>query len=371
MKFYSYNHFLNNQGLGYIPIFLLTLLFFLMPYKEALLISWLVTLFFVGVSQLFSGRMIYHFLLNVSVIIMLVYSSLLLFIPRQNLFLEYSPLILEIIVVSVFIFVNLFQNVIERRVVGKTAGVMLVPVKNTLYEFFLVVRILQNALTLHLAFVFFTSLFPSKSLETISSGLLYKGTLLLIPLLVILYEHFRLYVLSWKLKQEKWLPVVNSKGNVVGIVAEMEKEKLSPEYRIPVVRTILMYDNQLLLGPVQGTPYVDTPLDVFVTYGSSAVKAQINSLHQIGLKYAKKSRFLMTYLYDHEKYKTVNSLYIHYIANEKIFKKITVEGAKLWTQKQIEENIGKNYFSKCFEREYELFSNTIFLPEIASILGQN
>ena len=364
MRFQSYNNFLNNQGLGYIPIFLLTLLSFLMPYKEALFISWFATLFFVGVTQFLSERIICRCLLNVSIVIMLLYSLLLLLIPQQKLFLEYSTLILELITIAVLIFVNLFRNIIKKQIIRRTDKSMLVPIKNTLYELFLVIQIFQNTLTLHLSCVLFVSLLPSKNLDEIISGLYYKGTLLLIPLLVILYEYLRLYLLNWNLKQEKWLPIINPKGNIVGIVAEKEKEGLSPEYRIPVVRTVLMYENQLLLAPIQGTPYIDTPIDAFVTYGSSAIKVQADALHQIGLKYAKKSRFLISYLYDYEKYKTVNSLYIYYIANEKIFKKIKIEGAKLWTQKQIEENIGKNCFSKCFEWEYGLFNNTIFLPEI-------
>ncbi|MDD6209710.1 MAG: hypothetical protein PUB21_03790 [Bacteroidales bacterium] len=371
MKFYSYNHFLNNQGLGYLPVLLLTLLFFWLPYKEALLISWLSVLCMVGIFQFFSGRMIYQFFLTVSVIILLAYSSLLLLLPQQNILFEYSPLLLEMLSVLILVLVSLFRNVIERKVVSRTAGVMLVPVKNTLYEFFLVAQILQNFLTLHLFCLFFASLLPSESIEAIVSGPLYKVTLVGIPFLAILYEHFRLTVLSWQLKKEKWLPIVDSKGNVVGIVAETEKDEIASEYRLPMVRTILMYDNQILLVPTEGKAGVDTPLSVYVTYGSSIAKTQMNSLHEIGLKFAKKSRFLMTYLYDQDRERTVNSLYIHYITNEKIFKKISIPGAKLWSQKQIEENLGKNYFTKCFEKEYELFSNTIFLPEISSILQQD
>ena len=44
-------------------------------------------------------------------------------------------------------------------------------------------------------------------------------------------------------------------------------------------------------------------------------------------------------------------------------KKLNLEGGKLWSATQIEDNIGTGIFSECFELEFEYLKNTLLLAQ--------
>ena len=46
------------------------------------------------------------------------------------------------------------------------------------------------------------------------------------------------------------------------------------------------------------------------------------------------------------------------------FAEVKQPGGKLWTAKQIKENIGKHVFSGYFEQEYPYLQNTVMLADI-------
>ena len=51
------------------------------------------------------------------------------------------------------------------------------------------------------------------------------------------------------------------------------------------------------------------------------------------------------------------------IRNEEQLNLIKEDGGKLWTPKQIEQNIGTGLFSELFEKEFPYLQNTILLAE--------
>ena len=56
------------------------------------------------------------------------------------------------------------------------------------------------------------------------------------------------------------------------------------------------------------------------------------------------------------------------IRSEKMMNIVKREGGKLWTGKQIEENMGKGLFSEYFEQEFNYLQNTVLLAENYSLL---
>ena len=54
-------------------------------------------------------------------------------------------------------------------------------------------------------------------------------------------------------------------------------------------------------------------------------------------------------------------LYVSNIASESDFNKLHLEGGKLWTINQIDDNVGKDIFSECFELEFEYLKNTVLM----------
>jgi hypothetical protein len=72
-------------------------------------------------------------------------------------------------------------------------------------------------------------------------------------------------------------------------------------------------------------------------------------------------RFLLKYVFENENTKRLIFLYVSDIEEEELFNGMHLEGGKLWTETQIEDNIGNNLFSECFELEYEYLKNTILM----------
>jgi hypothetical protein len=49
------------------------------------------------------------------------------------------------------------------------------------------------------------------------------------------------------------------------------------------------------------------------------------------------------------------------IETEDMFNSLQLQDGKLWTEAQIEDNLGNNLFCECFEMEYEYLKNTVLL----------
>ena len=66
-------------------------------------------------------------------------------------------------------------------------------------------------------------------------------------------------------------------------------------------------------------------------------------------------------MFENEDTKRLVFLYVSDIEDEELFDSLRLEGGKLWTEAQIEDNLGTMLFSECFEMEYEYLKNTILL----------
>ena len=57
-------------------------------------------------------------------------------------------------------------------------------------------------------------------------------------------------------------------------------------------------------------------------------------------------------------------MYVSLISTEEAFDALNLKGGKLWTTNQIEDNIGNNLFSECFELEFEYLKNTVLMFDL-------
>ena len=72
-------------------------------------------------------------------------------------------------------------------------------------------------------------------------------------------------------------------------------------------------------------------------------------------------RFLLKYTFENETTKRLIFLYASDIQDEETFNSLRLKDGKLWTVTQIEDNMGTELFSECFELEFEYLKNTILL----------
>jgi len=72
-------------------------------------------------------------------------------------------------------------------------------------------------------------------------------------------------------------------------------------------------------------------------------------------------RFLLKYEFENKDVKRLILLYVSEIEDEALFNSLNLSDGKLWTPSQIDDNMGTDTFSECFELEYEYLKNMVLV----------
>ena len=73
--------------------------------------------------------------------------------------------------------------------------------------------------------------------------------------------------------------------------------------------------------------------------------------------------FNLKYHYENHQTNRLVYLFLLDVEDDSALCDSNFRGAKLWTLSQIEQNLGMNYFSECFEYEYEHLKGIIYTRE--------
>ena len=76
-----------------------------------------------------------------------------------------------------------------------------------------------------------------------------------------------------------------------------------------------------------------------------------------------KPEFNIVYHFENEVTNRLIYLFIIDLEDDSVLCTPRFKNSKLWNFKQIEENLGKGFFSCCFEDEYEHLKNVIYIRE--------
>jgi hypothetical protein len=269
--------------------------------------------------------------------------------------------IVEIIFVLMLIAARLSRSRIVVRMSKKRNELM----KSYLKESFRVAFQTQYALFVHLLLVLAIFLFGgTESAWGYSIRLLLVSQIMLV--VIMLMEGGRLYILEKKLHKEEWLPVVTESGDVTGRVAKSITRDMKNKFMHPVVRVALIYKGKIYLkerdqSRLLNPGLLDYPFEKYMQYNHEIDE----SVHDtIGKECGNKLiplRFLLKYTFENETTKRLVFLYVSDIDNEELFNSLHLRGGKLWTESQIEDNMGSNIFSECFELEFEYLKNTVLM----------
>ncbi len=238
--------------------------------------------------------------------------------------------------------------------------------RNYLEETMRVVFQTQYGLLIHLLLVMGVLLLGAPG----SSGGLHQPWILItaqaVLLVVILLESGRLHLLTRKLYKEEWLPVVTESGEVTGKVAKSITKDLKNRFMHPVVRVALIYRGKIYLREREASRLLnpgllDYPFEKYMQYEHDIDDSVHNSIsRECGNKQIP-LRFLLKYTFENDVTKRLIFLYVADIKDEELFNSLHLSGGKLWTEAQIEDNMGTGLFSECFELEFEYLKNTVLL----------
>lgn len=361
---------LNNQAVGLLPLLLLMFLnnFYTYIFSFTMAVVFCLASF-VAFWGLFRGRK-YQFMLLPTAITLILYSLFLLLRLEPVLYLH-SPLITEWLLVAVLSILGFSRRFVIMKVrKSKHSAMKRVGLRTALNEFFFVAQIAQNIYTLHLFILLFYSILPDYYQNIRVERLLYREAALFIGLGIMIYEQVRLSMMKRGLEEEKWLPVLDKTGKVIGRIAYSVSLGLQARhYCHPIVRVALVYNGMFYLTKRSSDSPVSPDMLDFPFCGHVLFKQTLEQAVRglVGHSLAKgmpKPRFLLRYAFENERVNQSVSLYVLTLHKEDAFVKCVkqLEG-KLWTTRQIEENLQHNLFSEYFEKEYSYLQRTVLLAE--------
>lgn len=166
-----------------------------------------------------------------------------------------------------------------------------------------------------------------------------------------------------------FVPVVNKKGDVIGKAIASEAINKKNDYINPVVRVAVASHGMLFLLPrPQCSTFekgkTDLLMEGYLFFGETLEQgvqrilkqtlpaAPLNNLH-----------FNLKYHFENEMTNRLIYLFTLDLDDDSILCNKSFKGGKLWTFQQIEHNLDRNFFSHCFEYEYEHLKSIICTRE--------
>ena len=358
-----------NQAFGLLPLLLFVVLDNFFSYKLSFIISVVFCVVSLVLYQILKKDMIYQFFLLPSAFTFVLYSIFLCLKLEPMLYL-YTPIITEIlliVVLSIFEFIR--KPLLKAIKNSDQPSARKTYERTTLNEFYFVVHLVQNFYTLHIFVVVVYSILPPE-FQTIRLERFFMNELgVIIGLFLIVYEQIRLMMMNGRLNKEMWLPVLNDKGKVIGCIARSVSRSVAKKYCHPIVRVAVVYQGMMFLVKRSETAFVssdrlDYPFSNYVLFRRSLKRTVAETVNSIlGKNNPDEPRFLLRYMFENEKVKHLVNLYVIRIHSEESMQRLKVRNGKLWTQKQIEDNLDSGIFSEYFEQEFGYLQNTVLLAE--------
>lgn len=185
----------------------------------------------------------------------------------------------------------------------------------------------------------------------------------------ILFNQFGIAYFNNMMSQVAFVPIVNTEGDVIGKSLAVDAINSKNDYINPVVRIAVMHDGMLYLYPRPQKCFfergkTDLPMECYLLYGETLEQSIVRMLKQ-SFPHAPMQdlQFNIMYHFENEVTNRLIYLFILEVKDDKLLHNKHIKGGKLWTLQQIEQNLGKNFFSCCFENEYEHLKEIICTKE--------
>ena len=352
-----------NQILGLLPLFVFLLVVGHYSYLTSFVLSSLFSLFNLFVYLRSFRRGVYQFGLLVATASLIVY-SLFLTLQIQALLYSYASILVEAILIAILIIIGFFKSYIYKRFSTiHISSFKAKNLKNALDEFFFILHILQNILTLHFVFYIVYKIVLFSQGYPVNSSFWSEKVMLFLVFITGSYESIRLFLINRILEKESWLPVLDENRKVTGHIAESVSLEMGKKLYHPIVRVVVVCNNMLYLKKQPSTAVVspnkfDLPFHQYIHFHQTIEAAAKESIDTAAYTQGAVPHFLLNYDFENIKVKYFVSLFVIRLSTEQFSRAEHLNG-KLWTVKQIEENIGKGFFSEYFEQEYDYLKHTV------------
>ena len=188
-------------------------------------------------------------------------------------------------------------------------------------------------------------------------------------LMSILFNQIAIRYFNHLMSHTEYVPIVNTKGDVIGKTLAIEAINYKNAYINPVIRIAVSTHGMLFLCDRPSTAILDKnktdiPMECYLRYGESLDEGVTRLMHAT-LPHVKDSepRFNIVYHFENEITNRLVYLFIIDLDDDSALCTPRFKNSKLWNFAQIEENLGKDFFSSCFENEYEHLKSVICIRE--------
>lgn len=356
-------YIVENQMLGLLPLFGFLLIVDHYSYLTSLMLSLLFSIFNHFVYLRSFRRGIYQFGLLVGTAVLMVY-SVFLSLQIETLLYSYASIIIEGILISILIIIGIFKPYIYKQFSSiHISSFKAKDLKNALDEFFFVLLILQNVLTLHFVFYIIYKIVLFSQGHSVNYTFWSEKMMLVLVFITASYESVRLFLINRILERESWLPILDENRKVTGHIAASVSREMGKKLYHPIVRVLVICNNMLYLKKQPSTAVVspnkfDSPFHQYIHFHQTVSAAAKEAIDIAAYTQGATPHFLLNYDFENIKVKNFVSLFVIRLSTEQFSRAEHLNG-KLWTAKQIEENIGKGVFSEYLEQEYDYLKHTV------------
>lgn len=207
-------------------------------------------------------------------------------------------------------------------------------------------------------------------LDDFAAWVLYQAGPPTVFVLSILFNQLGINYFNRMMSHTEYVPIVDLRGNVIGKSLAIEAINYKNAYINPVIRIAVISHGMLFLCTRPQTCILDkgkmdTPLECYLRYGET-LNEGVNRMLKNTFPEATdlQPAFSIKYHFENEVTNRLIYLFIVDIENDELLCNPHFKNGKLWTKQQIEQNLGHNFFSECFEQEYEHLEQIIDIREI-------
>jgi len=362
----KYERIFYNPITGISPIILFAILTEFIDLSKSLAYSILygAILFFFFIKML--GKRVFQLFALTSLFSLLLFTPLFLF--TGEIFLsKYSNIFIEVLFFLILSIFKLEEKRIQRFFDNYLKVNIKIAFKPALQLYFFVSGILMVFIPLHILVILLFH-FSFQSFES-DKILFFVNLLFPIAVFVVgLIEYMNIKWIGMQMGKERFVPIIDESARVIGHVALSESIESDKHFLHPIIRVMLKYDKKIYLRerPKEFLFEVGKmclAIEDYVNYGENVTDA----VNRILLNYIGKTkfqpRFLLKYQHTEGDNKRLNYLFMVCLDSEKVLKNKELRGGKLWTESQITENIGQNYFSDAFETEFDYIKSTVLMAD--------
>ncbi len=357
-----------NMSLGFLPVIITMLLCEFLSESFATYIGAAICLLYIQRSAFRKATGLPNYVLFLSSTLLILLSIVAL-VPGINLPEQNLPVTLEVLLAIPLLVFYLMHNRFVNYYLKKNRNCNRPRIIQGVESAIVATRITLMLIMIHLVIVLISVPF-FYPWSARAEWILFRLTPPLLLIISILLNQIGIYYFNHVVSKQEYIPIVNTKGDVIGRTLVSEVPAYKNLYINPVIRIAILSQGMLYLSKRPASRVVeqgktDIPLEGYLGFNEKVTEGANRIIRNY---FPDASDLLPAFsLKHHFRNAETNRLiylFVVEIDDDTLLHNARFEGGKLWTLHQIDQNVGQDFFSDLFEQEYDHLKEVIYIREI-------